>query len=157
MMPCFNPRTHGGCDAVRAVNLRRGLGRFNPRTHGGCDSTARRQAKSTRRFNPRTHGGCDKIFLPAPRISKMFQSTHPRGVRQFVESLDGHATRVSIHAPTGGATQTKLKLTNMAEVSIHAPTGGATCLTFLPSLSKTGFNPRTHGGCDVTNVRKVIS
>ncbi|MDN5330235.1 MAG: hypothetical protein PWP35_2022 [Bacteroidales bacterium] len=36
--PCFNPRTHAGCDLPLPGRL--GLERrFNPRTHAGCDTT----------------------------------------------------------------------------------------------------------------------
>ena len=60
--------------------------------------------------------------MPAPRV---FQSTHPRGVRLDVlvgRVLDG----VSIHAPARGATR------------INSGCRGKTC----------GFNPRTREGCD---------
>ena len=60
------------------------------------------------------------------KSGKEFQSTLPRGERPGVHR-PGHAPlRVSIHAPTGGATE-KLRLHRRGRgVSIHAPTGGAT-------------------------------
>ena len=78
-------------------------------------------------FNPRTHTGCDEhIDRVLAKISK-FQSTHPHGVR--------HDFRL----------QPLCKL----DVSIHAPTRGATTTMRKPSLTNTGFNPRTHTGCDI--------
>ena len=57
----------------------------------------------------------------------MFQSTHPHGVRPGIGCGVGKGVKVSIHAPTWGAT------------SPTAPT----------SVTTSGFNPRTHMGCDM--------
>ena len=56
----------------------------------------------------------------------LFQSTHPHGVRRYRPTNGGEYIRVSIHAPTRGATS----FTGFSRfddiVSIHAPTRGAT-------------------------------
>ena len=121
---CFNPRTHEGCDRdnrignhlavvsihaptrgatkpscahhpIRCVSIHaptRGATctsnhhhpyqrSFNPRTHEGCDWTLYVQVFHLQCFNPRTHEGCDS------RIQE-----HETSVK------------VSIHAPTRGAT-----------------------------------------------------
>ncbi len=54
-------------------------------------------------FNPRAHGG-----------------------RDCREDVAFHIIKVSIHAPTGGATGDQRRGCERAGVSIHAPTGGAT-------------------------------
>ena len=99
---------------------------FNPRTHEGCDCSRICTLFSTLCFNPRTHEGCDC-----------------RADESFAEFL-----KVSIHAPTKGATciythgvyAAKFQSTHprrvrhdfhevvryLVEVSIHAPTKGAT-------------------------------
>ena len=98
----FNPRTHTGCDMVlykvmanlilfqsthpHGVRLNiRGLLyiaiSFNPRTHTGCDSLLAQNTGGTSCFNPRTHTGCDTFSAIVPHILKLFQSTHPHGVR----------------------------------------------------------------------------
>jgi len=81
-------------------------------------------------------------------VAEMFQSTHPRGVRQFsilfahyterfnprthvgcdsaARGILKSAIRVSIHAPTWGATRTETGFLMNSYVSIHAPTWGAT-------------------------------
>ena len=96
-------------------------------------------------FNPRTRVGCDgskayKLY------DKVFQSTHPCGVRHDVTHINNYCG-VSIHAPVWGATE-HFSLNNqnavfqsthpcgvrlIAEaikaaqlVSIHAPVWGAT-------------------------------
>ena len=147
-LPCFNPRTHEGCDTRRCAwppTVRC----FNPRTHEGCDLVARAVWKQSGCFNPRTHEGCDchcyNCFLLLPG----FQSTHPRRVR-LRGACDGRSRgKVSIHAPTKGATRVRQRRAEGCAVSIHAPTKGAT-LVCPPKERGTGcFNPRTHEGCDV--------
>ena len=76
----FNPRTHMGCDASSGIPRGRCWG-FNPRTHMGCDSVKGMSRPTKVGFNPRTHMGCDTI---------------DQGLYEFY--------RVSIHAPTWGAT-----------------------------------------------------
>ena len=100
---CFNPRTHAGCDPLRA-NPHPSLPCFNPRTHAGCDTEAQKyifltgvsihaptrgatpcfhsHRNPSTRFNPRTHAGCDGSCLLSCSCVLLFQSTHPRGVRQ---------------------------------------------------------------------------
>ena len=85
---------------------------FNPRTHTGCDSDQLGEFTDQAGFNPRTHTGCD--------ISSFFL-------------LPKH------------------------KVSIHAPTRGATKHTFLFHLYPHCFNPRTHTGCDLFSDISIIT
>ena len=98
----FNPRTHMGCDYLAAV-VSLSVSKFqSTHPHG----VRREQAASRQRqegFNPRTHMGCDIYF-----------------------SSCGLPPRVSIHAPTWGATQALILILMSGTVSIHAPTWGAT-------------------------------
>ena len=55
-----------------------------------------------------------------------FQSTHPHGVRRHIGYNIIHFTKVSIHAPTWGATHLCATMVPQGAVSIHAPTWGAT-------------------------------
>ena len=104
----------------------------------------------------------------------VFQSTHPHGVRlnKGVVTLD--AVTVSIHAPTWGATVVESLASDILlfqsthphgvrpyleslvrkvfNVSIHAPTWGATRLCRLLRTKTNGFNPRTHMGCDWSQI-----
>ena len=99
-----------------------------------------------------------------------FQSTHPHGVRRIYSIPGRRDIRVSIHAPTRGATLSYNWIGTRPQVSIHAPTRGATVLyvlhrtimrvsihaptrgaTTLPASCQNRiscFNPRTHTGCD---------
>ena len=98
-----------------------------------------------------------------------FQSTHPRGVRLFIiwdrgvqgdfnprthVGCDGDglahilATRISIHAPTWGATPTAFaNLETLIFQSTH-PRGVRPTGSRLTAWSSSNFNPRTHVGCD---------
>ena len=143
---------------------------FNPRTHTGCDFAAFRLPPNGKSFNPRTHTGCDGAFchflmfspyvsIHAPtrgatHIYKMsietlkFQSTHPHGVRlnqplhkwgfcsfnprthtgcDFAQWHKVHFCMLfqSTH-PHGVRRVVFLCLVHIAQVSIHAPTRGAT-------------------------------
>ena len=64
--------------------------------------------------------------------------------------------KVSIHAPTRGATNTTMKANNFKKVSIHAPTRGATTQDYEGELQTFSFNPRTHTGCDFTNLKTMF-
>ena len=85
-------------------------------------------------FNSRAHGGRDP-----PR------RTHRTPLRVSIHAPTGGATpacpapppagRVSIHAPTGGATDRMYRIAPGKIVSIHAPTGGATSAS--PPISTT--------------------
>ena len=88
-----------------------------------CTCTER-QPKS---FNPRTHTGCDSAFCTRGYEDRVFQSTHPHGVRRTFAFARQSTQKVSIHAPTRGAT----RCSHQVKTSI------------------TSFNPRTHTGCDM--------
>ena len=102
----FNPRTHTGCDEdkykqtrdfkvsihapTRGATFEHWLRKldnlsFNPRTHTGCDIANSIKSANAASFNPRTHTGCDVGNLVV--VDK--------------------TTKVSIHAPTRGATSSK--------------------------------------------------
>ncbi len=79
----------------------------------------------------------------------VFQSTHLHEVRQ-VEELQGLLVRkVSIHAPTRGATSDIIAAYMLSNVSIHAPTRGATPQGLDFAISHKRFNPRTYTRCDL--------
>ena len=78
---------------------------FNPRTHEGCDSLPMSFLMLPLGFNPRTHEGCDEASVGAGGKDERFQSTHPRGVRLAESREIMIPDKVSIHAPTRGATK----------------------------------------------------
>ena len=90
-----------------------------------------------------------RTVLSAPFL--MFQSTRPRGARREVDGGIGILSRVSIHAPTWGATAGRSLRDSRVRVSIHAPTWGATRPRPRPaSLLRVSIHAPTWGatsGC----------
>ena len=98
-------------------------------------------------FNPRTREGCDVTSSNAEIARRLFQSTHPRGVRLDSQNKGRRRQGISIHAPARGATPTcRTTMTGIRFQSTH-PRG-----VRRPILYKTrryqNFNPRTREGCD---------
>ena len=100
---CFNPRAHVGRDQVLSPN-HAALSRFNPRAHVGRDAGLHQQAPGNLSFNPRAHVGRDLQPLICRLREGTFQSTRPRGARRGAYRHHFRNRRVSIHAPTWGAT-----------------------------------------------------
>ena len=73
-------------------------------TRGATKNTSAHMDKDTISIHAPTRGAT--LVLVRPRkVLRIFQSTHPRGVRQPTVGLVGDAGAISIHAPTRGATQ----------------------------------------------------
>ena len=146
LSPYFNPRTHVGCDPL-IFTIVLYISNFNPRTHVGCDGSKYGSPQGVGiSIHAPTWGATYRIAFNKTLLE--FQSTHPRGVRldsQFVTlqrryfnprthvgcdivgSQVVRATRISIHAPTWGATLGSIAPYICTPISIHAPTWGATC------------------------------
>ena len=124
--PCyFNPRTHVGCDAANGPEVTISVAFQSTHPRG-----VRREVRSypwfISDFNPRTHVGCDSLPGRCAHQWSRFQSTHPRGVRPKVKYPPDGVQRISIHAPTWGATVAGRIRQEVFGISIHAPTWGAT-------------------------------
>ena len=78
------------------------------------------------RFNPRTHEGCDPAIL-----------------------LTNSSRRVSIHAPTRGATGKNLIRRPRSEFQSTHPRGVRLYIR-RRTIYRSSFNPRTHEGCDTS-------
>ena len=78
----------------------------------------------------------------------MFQFTHPRGVRRKSAtsiSVTNHCFNSRTHA---GCDTIRQIIHRVPKVSIHAPTRGATVKVPVVGIRYNGFNSRTHAGCD---------
>ena len=168
---CFNPRTRVGCDprGRKAGQAKKG---FNPRTRVGCDVGSRGRGANhpqvsihapawgatevTSRMQRVLHVSIHAPAWGATSIPsrdrtplEMFQSTHPRGVRQ-VPVADGAGLRpVSIHAPAWGATARFITWTAAASSFNPRTRVGCDTASFERLRYHAGFNPRTRVGCDV--------
>ena len=123
---------------------------FNPRSHERSDSVAQGTLHPHKDFNPRSHERSDCQLLLQAQIQFLFQSTLPREERQGLANRQGNtggdfnprshersdkntqnarvSYRISIHAPTRGATELAKNLRHTLIISIHAPTRGATAI-----------------------------
>ena len=99
-------------------------------------------------FNPRTHTGCDTAIQGHTYSISEFQSTHPHGVRHRRGTRRGLGTRVSIHAPTRGATTLKVSRNDELLFQSTHP-HGVRQLYKHTRATIASFNPRTHTGCDL--------
>ena len=138
----------GATRSERRVRRRRY--HFNPRTREGCDERYKHRELGFQDFNPRTREGCDYLIIRRKITQFIFQSTHPRGVRQSGEIAVVSLGDISIHAPARGATGGITTLVSWfslfqsthprgvrlyrgslcadpERISIHAPARGATC------------------------------
>ena len=121
----FNPRTHVGCDAA-SLSCRPTGRYFNPRTHVGCDLRYHFVHAAPNHFNPRTHVGCDDCTGAIARSTAIFQSTHPRGVRQTLQFQRQPFHQFQSTHPRGVRRTNKYWVVRIVNISIHAPTWGAT-------------------------------
>ena len=121
--------------------------------------------------------GCDAGQWKSEDEQKVFQSTHPRGVRHGGFEDLARMIEISIHAPTWGATfprldtnpMTGFQSTHPRGVRPHTPETSSSRRNFNPrthvgcdrsprsSIPTSGyFNPRTHVGCDLDHERQVV-
>ena len=108
-------------------SARRTRASFNPRTRVGCDALdlGRVEFKALVSIHAPAWGAT--VFAGGCCHGAAFQSTHPRGVRPHLLSVD-------TVKPFG--------------VSIHAPAWGATKAGQVAIRDFDSFNPRTRVGCD---------
>ena len=95
-------------------------------------------------FNPRTHMGCDVVHRSKILVSRVSIHAPTWGAtgKNHYKLFD---KQVSIHAPTWGATQNQWNIDQWNRVSIHAPTWGATLrkVIYITSLLFQSTHP--HG------------
>ena len=84
-------------------------------------------------FNPRSHERSDYVHLNNHRNYKISIHAPTRGATSVLV-MGLFRTHISIHAPTRGATFFPLALPFKVCISIHAPTRGATSSSSLISL-----------------------
>ena len=96
----------------------------------------------------RTRVGCDLLRISMILGLKVFQSTHPRGVRLNGKPSAREVKMVSIHAPAWGATPSWSRA-GRCPASFNPRTRvGCDAFRQVGTKSLTGFNPRTRVGCD---------
>ena len=125
----FNPRSHERSDHKRQTVCQR-CKRFQstlPREERQSFSAT---AYYLCNFNPRSHERSDGSNLTVCLNCIQFQSTLPREERRnIIYTL--WIDRISIHAPTRGATLPSETGSSAIKISIHAPTRGATVKSII--------------------------
>ena len=104
-------------------------------------------------FNPRAHAGRDMAIWGKEDDEMVFQSTRPRGARLGLFSLPVRLISFQSTRPRGARRFNNCSLKRLQLVSIHAPTRGATGNRDAFSRLGLCFNPRAHGGRDVSSNR----
>ena len=105
-------------------------------------------------FNPRTHTGCDDGWFATDTGGRVSIHAPTRGATAM-GCKNPSGISVSIHAPTRGATSGGVQPLYLFRVSIHAPTRGATSWIMRLRWIIGSFNPRTHTGCDAGLIRPM--
>ncbi len=108
---CFNSRAHGGRDSSTPISWTIAARGFNSRAHGGRDCSPSPASRTRTRFNSRAHGGRDVVRIVLAIV----------GV-------------VSIHAPTGGATDCIVYLPFNSGFQFTRPRGARLCHGGTPTL-----------------------
>ena len=88
------------------------------------------------------------LYLAYHVTSGGFQSTLPRGERQYLYLSKNLSVEISIHAPTGGATYINSCSNSTKSYFNPRSHGGSDCPLSISSRSTSYFNPRSHGGSD---------
>ena len=102
----------------------RRLNKFQSTHPRGVRHAGARMTAILRDFNPRTHVGCDGVLCGT-----------------------GLGVKISIHAPTWGATQCFVPMASVLEFQSTHPRGVRQRMLSRRS-QHLHFNPRTHVGCD---------
>ena len=113
----------------------------------GCDLFVSPTGFYKKSFNPRTHVGCDREWLFDFAIPEVFQSTHPRGVRQISVNTINQRGRFNPRTHVGCDTTIAIIRAIIAGFNPRTHVG---CDRSKGSYDKDfeSFNPRTHVGCD---------
>ena len=100
-----------------------------------------------------TRGATRSASRPS-RTSTEFQSTRPRGARPFQAQRLVPWSGFNPRAHEGRDPQHGDLQLHLLRVSIHAPTRGATSSRPTRSPRSTGFNPRAHEGRDGQSIQR---
>ena len=115
----------------------------------GCDARNSRTCESSRLFQSTHPSGVRPGRLRCRRHHMGFQSTHPSGVRpRNSRTCESSRLFQSTH-PSGVRPRRLADSQSMLFISIHAPQWGATAGLIVLSARISYFNPRTPVGCDV--------
>ena len=100
----FNPRSHERSDSQQSELITMLRISIHAPTRGATSrDTIRARARDLENFNPRSHERSDGV-VAMEAAPGQFQSTLPREERPILDQTIEKAYKISIHAPTRGAT-----------------------------------------------------
>ncbi len=116
------------------------------RPRGARQTFQSRRSRASQGFNPRAHAGRDGTCISASPRPKKFQSTRPRGARPVTEFVLTGMACFNPRAHAGRDWRWRADALRLPKVSIHAPTRGATVSSQLhEDKTKNTRSPRTAG------------
>ncbi len=143
----FNPRTHTGCDYKIIICLPKVLMFQSTHPHRvRLDRESKLTPSIVVSIHAPTQGATQKWYNLISFIK--FQSTHPHRVRPSRLDLLISARQFQSTHPHRVRRLLDLTKYKKIKVSIHAPTQGATRRDIIRCSRLQSFNPRTHTGCD---------
>mgnify|MGYP004434834711 CR=1 FL=1 len=134
----FNPRSYKRSDLGRRFSVVVYKTYFNPRSYKRSDGSRDTTRKLFQNFNPRSYKRSDSPISLRQWTDWNF---NPRSYKRSdqSEAKPYEINKISIHAPTRGATEEVAKDFSKPMISIHAPTRGATTLCSQMSSSSSWF------------------
>ena len=109
-------------------------------------------------FNPRTHKGCDSVNLMSLPDRRVSIHAPTKGATTTLSTHTIEIIHVSIHAPTKGATNADVQLCKVVPVSIHAPTKGATQCSQQQRIDSTvSIHAPTKGATQCSQQQRIDS
>ena len=130
----FNPRSYKRSDMGRRFSVVVYKTYFNPRSYKRSDGSRDTSRKLFQNFNPRSYKRSDSPISLRQWTDWNF---NPRSYKRSdqSEAKPYEINKISIHAPTRGATEEVEKDFSKPMISIHAPTRGATMTSCFKSFA----------------------
>ena len=121
---------------------------FNPRSHEGSDGSSLSLTCSTANFNPRSHEGSDcVVFVTATTYGRISIHAPTRGAT-FVKATAPLSKRFQSTLPRGERHLSEIAKRQSEKFQSTLPRGERPCLSCL-MIAGLYFNPRSHEGSDV--------
>ena len=147
----FNPRTPVGCD-LRLPLSDDGIGVISIHAPQWGATRTRRKIRQNILISIHAPQWGATVEEGLAVGGKLFQSTHPSGVRQVSTCQPKPIQYFNPRTPVGCDGHVVPHAFQAVEISIHAPQWGATHLSSARYHTLTDFNPRTPVGCDMIPV-----
>ena len=123
----FNPRAHTGRDTERRSGTREEAISIHAPTRGA--TAGHLPHRAARKFQSTRPHGARRQSNRLSRAGRGFQSTRPHGARRVAAPSCGTSLLFQSTRPHGARRRTRSTITRSRRISIHAPTRGATCFS----------------------------